>query len=334
MYRMIVYRFHKNGKKDQFDIKDKNGKPVTDKKILDYIKVLVIPPAYRDVKIFIESSPKILFEGFDDKGRKQQIYSCNWIKKAKRKKFQSLLKFGKMLPNIYLSINKHIRSPGIGKEKIISMILRIISVCYFRIGNLKYQKLYGSFGISTIQKKHVLIGKGSNIEIKFIGKKGVLNECVVTDEILIKEIKNLYNSKASPTDFMFVYEEASEKKLITALDVNDWLKGHDPSFTTKMFRTFDTNVLLIEYLKRHHSGTLPGPAELKISHRKKNIVNAMKEISNCVNNTPAICKKSYANNDLIELYIHHPKKFEKEVLSDASSRVIFINFLKKNYDVL
>ncbi len=330
---MIVYRFHKNGKKDQYDIKDKSGKTVTDKKILDYIKLLVIPPAYKNVKIFVENSPKILYEGFDDKGRKQQIYSCSWVKKAKRKKFQSLLKFGKMLPNIYLSINKHIRSPELNKDKIISIILRIISVCYFRIGNLKYQKLYGSFGVSNIQKKHVKIGT-KTVDIKFIGKKGVLNECVVSDDILVQEIKKIHASKGGPTDYMFTYNEAGEKKMITAIDVNNWLKAHDPSFTTKMFRTFDTNVLLIDYLKRHHEGKLPNPSELKVSHRKQNIVNAMKEISNCVNNTPAICKKSYANGDLIEMYIQHPKKFEKEILTDASSRLIFINFLKKNYDVL
>ena len=55
---MIYFRvndgFDKN-KKPKFKIVDKNEKPVSDKKVLEYIQNLVIPPAYTDVKIFYES---------------------------------------------------------------------------------------------------------------------------------------------------------------------------------------------------------------------------------------------------------------------------------------
>lgn len=330
---MIIYRYHKNNKKDQFEIKDSKGNLIKDRKILEYVNNLVIPPAYKNVKIFMEKSPKILYEGYDDKGRKQQIYSSSWTKKAEQKKFKQLMIFGKMLPKIYLDINKNINSPVLSKDKIISLIIKIISVCYFRIGNLKYQKLYGSHGISNIQKKHLKI-MPNKIEIKFIGKKGVLNECVINDSVLVKELTKIYNIRENPTDYIFLCNnvETKECSLIRAIDVNNWLKKYNKLFTTKMFRTFDTNTLLIDYLKKLHGKNLPNPTKIKITHRKKNIVSAMKEISQCVNNTPAICKKNYANNDLIEMYIQHPKKFEKEImLNNTTSRVIFINFLKKKY---
>ena len=130
----------------------------------------MIPPAYRNVKIFYEKSPKILYEGFDDKDRKQQIYSKAWVKKAEKQKFQELYRFGQKFPKIMLDINANISKPSLTRKKIISLILRIISICYFRIGNLKYQKLYGSHGISNIKAKHLKIGK-KKMFVKFIGKK-------------------------------------------------------------------------------------------------------------------------------------------------------------------
>jgi len=320
---MIIYRFHKPNKEKEYTIKNKKGDIINDKKILSYVESLVIPPAYKNVKINMEKNPKILYEGYDDKGRKQQIYSKSWTKRATKKKFKELFLFGKTLPKIYLDINRHIQNPKLTKEKIISIIIKIISVCYFRVGNLKYQKLYGSYGISNIQKRHVKLVTPNSIQIKFIGKKGVENECWVNDKIIIDELTNLYNSKKS-NDYMFNYIKNGECFMIKAIDINNWLKSYHHSFTSKMFRTFDTNTLLIDYLKKYP------PTKESLNSRKKIIVQAMKEISGCVNNTPAICKKNYASNDLIEMYIQNPKNYEKEFSNNNVSRVNFINFLKKN----
>ena len=38
------------------------------------------------------------------------------------------------------------------KNKMISIIIRLVMVCYFRIGNKKYQELYDSFGAMNILK--------------------------------------------------------------------------------------------------------------------------------------------------------------------------------------
>lgn len=340
---MIIYRKHQSGSKPEdkkYDIIDQKGKKITDRKILAYIEGLVIPPAYRDVKIFYEKSPKILFEGFDDKDRKQQIYSSKWCKRAENKKFKGLQLFGKMLPKIFLKINANIAKRGFSQEKLISIIIRIISLCYFRVGNIKYQKLYGSFGISNIKRRHLTLLSGGRVQIKFIGKKGVENQCIVSDSIITRELRLLYNTK-SREEHLFTYDtvetttpgQVATKKIITAIDVNNWLKEFHPSFTSKMFRTFDTNTLLLDFIVRNHTKNGTRPTQTKLSQRKKVIVEAMKEISQCVNNTPAICRKSYANQDLINMYIDHPKKYERLLMGENvnNSRTNFIKFLKSNY---
>jgi len=327
---MIILR---KGTKDNWSYTDEKGNKVTDKETLEYIKKLVIPPAYRDVQIFYEKNKnvKMLYLGYDSKNRLQQIYSKEWREKADKKKFISLIKFGKLLPKMIITMLDNIKStdPDNYKNKIISIILRITSLCGFRIGQLKYHKLYNSVGLSTLQKKHLNFKDGS-LEIKFVGKKSMLNECIVEDKIIIDELKKI-SKDLKPDDFIFKYRDdlSGDIKLINAIDVNNWLKEYDPEFTTKYFRTFEINLILINSLKN-----MPDLISSTENKRKKKIVEVMKEISSSINNTPAICKKSYINSELLKMYIEQPKKFSKFFIENANTTHLnFIQFLEATYKV-
>ena len=326
---MIYFRI-KDGvdktKKPKFKILDKNGNSVVDKKVLEYIQKLVIPPAYADVKIFYEDSPKILFQGYDDKGRLQQIYSPAHKKKAMKKKFCNLLDFGKVLPKINIDIEKYMKDSKFTKNKIISLILKIVIVCGFRLGNLKYQKLYNSFGISNILKSHIT-KKESEMHIKFIGKKGVLNECIIKEKELIADMNKLIASKGAK-DYVFTYEDDSSEtgeSLITALEINKFLKSYHINTTSKHFRTWDTNILFIEFMRKHPED----PVKLSDAKRKKVVNDALKVISCQINNTAGVCKKEYLHIDLLTLYTEDPKKFKKYFFGCEKASACFINYLEE-----
>jgi DNA topoisomerase-1 len=330
---MYFYRIH-NGKdtkgKHKFNILDKNKQIVIDKKILEYINNLVIPPAYKDVTIYYEKNPKILFEGYDDKNRKQQIYSQDHKKKSSKKKFCHLLEFGIVLPKILTDVEKNMKIKEFTKEKIISLIIKIIIKCGFRVGNLKYQKLYNSFGISNIFKEHIHIKKVKNkevLQIKFIGKKGVLNECEITNENIINEIKKLILNKTNK-DYVFTYEKNElvsndKEEVIKSIDINNWLKKYNGNITSKMFRTFDTNILFIQLMRDKDN-----PCSLSINQRKKNVICIMKIISNQINNTPNVCKKEYLHPDIWNLYIDYPKKYKQFFNGCDTPMLCFLNYLE------
>jgi DNA topoisomerase-1 len=305
----------------------KQGKAV-DAKTVKYIEGLVIPPAYRDVQIFVEPAPKILYTGFDDKDRPQSIYSPAWARKARSKKLCSLVQFAKKYPTMIADMKSQIQATRPTKNRVISVILRIISLCYFRIGNVKYEKLYKSHGISTITPKHIkfikLKGKPA-AHIQFIGKKAVHNECFVVDPDTLGALRGLVQSSRGGDSHLFVYKDMSsnEWKHITHLDVNNWLKKYDPIFTSKLFRTLDTNVLIIKDLSKKP------PNELKESARKKNIREVLKVVSGKVHNTPAICKKDYSDPNILEIYVSKPRAFTKHFVTPKSdSRILFINYMK------
>lgn len=78
--------------KDQLKINDKDK--------IDYIKSLVIPPAWTDVEITTNKRAKILAVGRDQKGRKQYIYNPKFRAKKDADKFDRILHFAENLEHM------------------------------------------------------------------------------------------------------------------------------------------------------------------------------------------------------------------------------------------
>lgn len=316
----------------KIDIGDKShyesdGKKITDSVVLEYIRKLVIPPNYRDVVIFYEPTgeSKILYQGYDSKRRLQRIYSPLWNDKASYSKFCELLNFAEQLDRITESVKHHIPSKTLTIDKCIAMVIRIIMVCYFRIGNKKYQDLYGSFGAMNVLKKHITYGKKENrdfLQLKFVGKKGILNSCEIYDNELIGEIKKMTLNK-NDNDYVFEWDDRGTLTPLKATEVNDWLKKYDVVITSKDFRTYDANIFLIIFLRKQLD---PNTTNTKL--RKKIIVGALKIISDKIHNTPSILKKNYTQYGMLDMYLNEPTKFKNYFLQQNTPKQALVNYLK------
>lgn len=330
---MIIFR---KGNKGSYKYKDYKNKEITDVEILDYIKKLVIPPNYKDVKIFYQKhgQPKILFQGFDSKKRLQRIYSEAWRKKSVKKKFCELLNFAEQIQKISTTVGSHIASEKHTKLKMIAMIIRIVMVCYFRIGNKRYKDLYGSFGAMNIQKNHVRIKKdikgNEYMEITFSGKKGVLNSCHILDRQLISEMKKILKYREE-NEMIFQWLDHGIKIPVRAIDINAWLKKFDPVITSKDFRTYDANIFLIILLQSQKN-----PVKLSYTRRKRIIIDTMKHISEKIHNTPAVLRKNYTAGGIVEMYLNEPHRFKRYFDDKKTPRSAFINYLRdycKDYNI-
>ena len=241
-------------------------------KILDEkFKQLKIPPGYIRVDIN-PTSKSIIAKCIDSAKRKQYIYHPDFINKQKKLKYCNLITFGNKLSTIRRQLNNDIKSND-QKQALIATVLKVILECNFRIGNEKYQKMYNSVGISTIGNKHL-----NGRHIKFIGKKGVVNNCTLTDTNLVKILNNLKHKKSK-----HIFSHQGSR--ITAEHVNNYLQQFG-NFTTKYFRTWAAN---IEFIKTVNNKVLD----------KKGIKNAINQVAIKLNHTPAVCKKSYIYSDLI-----------------------------------
>ena len=284
---------------------DKNGKRVSKKTIEPYLK-MYIAPAYDNVKINMNINAKVLAIGYDERDRPQYIYNSKCIKSRGKNKFKKLIKFGKEHKKIMKRIENDYKSKTDSKNKQIAMILKIIIDCNFRIGNDKYTKENNSFGVSTLQSKHIKTNDG--ITIDFIGKKGVQNTCKI-DNLKMKNNLKTKKKRYKNSEKIFQYMKDGQSYTVNGEDVNIYLG----EYTTKNFRTWSANTLLISHLLEN----------------KYTIKDGIEYVAKKLHHTPSICKSNYIDPKLVEFYENNPDKFCEYFKGDVNRR--FTDFLMKHY---
>ena len=223
------YRFKKG---DAFFYKNENGKIIRDKQILERINKLVIPPAWENVWISPYENGHLQATGIDAKGRKQYRYHTHWNKIRNQSKFFRLRTFAKALPAIRKQVDIDLNKNGLPYEKVVALVVKLIELTNIRIGNDAYKKLYGSFGLTTLQDDHVNF-RNNKIYFDFVGKKGVTHKISLNSVKLAKLVKRC---KDIPGQDLFQYYDTNgNHRCITSSDINSYLKnstGED--FTAKI----------------------------------------------------------------------------------------------------
>src|SRR5213078_1643664 len=134
-----------------------NGKPVHDADALIRIRKLAIPPAWTDVWIAPYDNGHIQATGRDARGRKQYRYHARWREVRDANKYDRMIDFAKVLPRIRATTQKHLKLPGLPREKVLAAVVRVMEKTLIRVGNEEYARQNGSFGLTTLQDKHAQI---------------------------------------------------------------------------------------------------------------------------------------------------------------------------------
>src|SRR5690348_3552783 len=170
---------------------DAAGKKITDETTLERIRLLVIPPAWRYVRISPAASSSIQAVGMDTTGRIQYLYHTKFSEKQQRKKFEKIERFGQYLPKLRAVTNEHISLDGFPREKVLAVMMRLINSLYMRVGTEKSARHYRTYGITTLQNKHLEIKRGGQLVFDFVGKSHIKHRKVLVDEELAGVMKDL-----------------------------------------------------------------------------------------------------------------------------------------------
>ena len=291
-------------------------KRVKDEEILERIKKLVIPPAWENVWICHLENGHLQVTGIDVKKRKQYKYHSSWNALRNQTKFYRLHEFGKAIPAIRQQLQKDLSLPGLPVEKVLATAVSLMEQTSIRIGNSAYEKLYGSFGLTTLKDQHVKIS-GDNMQFLFKGKKGVSHNISIKNKRLAKIVKNCRDIPGK--ELFQYYDDNGEHKSIDSGMVNNYLKtitGQD--FTAKDFRTWAGTVQAISAF----NGI--GLSETK-TEIKKNVVAVLDQVAAHLGNTRTVCKKYYVHpaiinlyeNDTLQNYLKQLDKLKKSKSNDA-----------------
>ncbi|HLU08315.1 MAG TPA: hypothetical protein VK003_01505, partial [Oceanobacillus sp.] len=215
---------------------DTDGKPIKDKKTLERIQSLAIPPAYTDVWISPLEDGHIQATGRDAKGRKQYRYHPRWSEQREQTKFNRMILFGEALPGIRERIARDLALRGLPREKVLATIVELLGTTFIRIGNPEYVKTNDSFGLTTLRDEHVDVN-GSKVRFEFTGKSGKENTVDLHDKRLARIIKQCQDI---PGQHLFQYwDEDGNSQAILSGDVNNYLREiGGQEFTAKDFRTW------------------------------------------------------------------------------------------------
>jgi len=281
-------------KGDGFVYLDKNGKLIKDKETLERIASIVIPPAWREVWICPYKNGHIQATGRDVRGRKQYRYHAKWRAVRDETKFHHMLLFARALPRIRRRVTKDIKRKDKPLQRVLATIIKLLETTLIRVGNDEYARLNGSYGLTTMRKRHVKI-KGSEISFSFRGKSGKKHQISMEDRQVARIVKKC---QELPGQELFSYQdEAGKVHDIGSNDVNNYLKEiSGESFTAKDFRTWAGTVMAALALKEFESVTSEVQA-------KKNIVAAIETVSSLLGNTPSVCRKCYVHPEILNSYL-------------------------------
>lgn len=277
-----------------FRFVNSSGKKISNKAQIGRFKSLVIPPAWTDVWICPIENGHLQATGRDDRGRKQHRYHRKWREARDETKFNRLTVFAKALPKIRQRLRKDLRLPGLPRRKVLATIVRLLEFSLIRVGNEEYARNNHSFGLTTMQNKHVKVN-GSTVNFQFRGKSGKHHTIDVKSESLAKIVKRCRDIPGQ--DLFQYFDDDGQRQDVKSEDVNEYLRdvsGQD--FTAKDFRTWAGTVLAAMALREFEKFDTQTQA-------KKNLVQAIESVAQKLGNTPAICKKCYVHPAISDSYL-------------------------------
>jgi DNA topoisomerase I len=291
--RPIDRGFRREGAPDAFRYVDSDGRKVRTSETLARIRMLAIPPAWTSVWICEDTHGHLQATGRDARGRLQYRYHAQWRAQRDEHKFDRLGEFAAALPGIREAVVRDLAQPGLPRRKLQAAMVRLLDRTYVRVGDERYRRDNGSFGLTTLRTRHVRV-RGDRIRLRFRGKSGKEHDLSLADRRLARVVRRCLDL---PGYELFQYVEDGETRRLCATDVNEYLQqiaGAD--YTSKDFRTWGATVIATVLLTRFG---LPGSS----SERTKTVNRALRAAAQALGNTLAVCRKSYVHPGVIEAYL-------------------------------
>jgi DNA topoisomerase-1 len=259
------------------------------------VRDLVIPPAWKEVWVTPYENGHLQAVGTDDAGRRQYLYHPVWRAKRDAEKFDRMQEFGRALVKARELVLTDLGREGMPLERACAAAVRLLDLGYFRIGNDVYADTHGSFGLTTLERRHVKRHQ-DRLVFAFVGKSGVDHRIEIDDVTVIEAIEIMRRRRGGDLRLLAYKNGRSWRSILPDL-VNEYVRASTGlEATAKDFRTWHATVLAAAALAetQEHGETQ--------ASRKRAVAGAMKEVSEFLGNTPTLARSSYVDPRVIEAY--------------------------------
>ena len=271
-----------------FSYLDEEGDPIEERDVVERIRDLGIPPAWKEVWVCPWANGHIQATGVDAAGRKQYLYHDDWRRRRDAEKFDEMLDFARALPPLRRHVAADLAAgEQLTRERVLACAVRLLDRGFFRIGTEEYAVVNESFGLATMRKEHVTVDDGGTMIFDYPAKSGKQRVQAVVDPLVVEVVGRLKRRRGGGEELL-AFKRGRRWHDLKSTDINDYLKevtGAD--YSAKDFRTWNATVLAAQALAV--SGGVAGSK----TGRKRAISRAVKEVSYYLGNTPAVCRASY-----------------------------------------
>ena len=286
----IARRRHGRG----FAYTDARGARLADPELLERIRSLAIPPAWSDVWICADEWGHLQAAGTDAAGRRQYLYHPEWRRRRDRGKFARIESFAERLPDVRRRVASDLRRRGLPRERVLACGVRMLDRGLFRVGSEDYAAKNGSFGLATLRKEHVRVGR-DRASFDFVAKAGVRQIREVADPEILPVLRALKRRRDGGEELL-AWHDGGRWVDVRSGDVNSYLKDvAGDEYSAKDFRTWHGTVLAAVALAEREPPTSPTGAKRAVS-------GAIKEVAAQLGNTPAVCRASYVDPRVIDRF--------------------------------
>jgi len=277
-----------------FSFSDCDGTSIEDEETLERIRQLAIPPAWKEVWICPDPFGHIQATGYDEAGRKQYLYHERWQQRQAERKFELVREFALQLPKLRRAVTADLRRPGMPRERALACAVRLLDLGFFRVGSEVYAEENESFGLATVRREHVTIGK-SEVVFDFPAKSGQRRVQSIRDAAARRALEAMHRRRGGPEDLL-AYQEGKEWRDVRSDEINEYIHEHiGDRFTAKNFRTWHGTVLAAVELAGEEKPASQAAA-------KRAIKRAVDHVSDALGNTPAVCRASYIDPRVLDRY--------------------------------
>ena len=279
-----------------FEYFDEDGRKITEPSVIERISELTIPPAWDNVWVCPYPLGHIQATGFDARGRKQYRYHDLWRERRDREKFESMEEFARALPRLRERVEKDLRKRELRREKTLACATRLLDLGFFRIGSEDYAEENDTYGLATMQKRHVTVD-GDRITFDYEAKGGQRRRQWIEDPACAKVVGELKRRRGGGVELL-AWREHGRWRDVKSADINAYVKeAAGREFSAKDFRTWAATTLAAVSL-----AVAGEAAKRSKTARQRAKTHAIKEVARHLGNTPAVARASYIDPRVFDRY--------------------------------
>ncbi|MGP5726210.1 hypothetical protein ACTXOR_10545 [Arthrobacter rhombi] len=199
--------------------------------------------------VWIASQPNahIQATGVDAAGPTQYLYHPRWREIRDSEMFTRSLSFAQSLPAIRRTVSRDLKQDQDPQRRALAATIRLVDRAGLRIGGREYARDNGSYGVSTLQRRHVDVEDG-HVHLHFTGKSSGVWDVRLDDDLLYDVFAGIPQTPRSASAVCFATGRRKDWHGVNETDINADLAGH--GFTAKDFRTWQGTVVAASSLAR------------------------------------------------------------------------------------